>query len=83
MEKILTFERMGVLVLICIFSKDTYGKLPIKQPGLLFRSKDFWVGTYSNSELNLDAYLKNEQKSVKQVNFSQKTQNSFQNSFRN
>lgn len=56
MEKILTFERMGVLVLICIFSKDTYGKLPIKQPGLLFRSKDFWVGTYSNSELNLDAY---------------------------
>lgn len=56
MEKILTFERMGVLVLICIFSKDTYRKLPIKHPGLLFRSKNFWVDTYSNSELNLDAY---------------------------
>ena len=48
MEKILTCECVGVLVLISIFSKNAYRKLPIKHPRILFKNKNFWVSAFSN-----------------------------------
>ena len=48
MEKILTCESVGVLVLISIFSKNAYRKLTIKHPGLLFKNKNFSISACSN-----------------------------------
>ena len=51
----------------------------------LFKGKSFWVWTYS--DWRIPPFVKNKElktkKSIKQVNFSCKLQNIFQNSFQN